>query len=170
MAYTFLRAQGLSTGKSLVEEDQIPLAAELMELARVRKVRLALPSDHVVAESPKSAASTVGGEIPVGMMGLDIGPDTIRSFKEEVARSRTIFWNGPLGMFEVPPFDAGTMAMATALAESSAMTIVGGGDSVAALMRSGKGGSISHISTGGGASLEFLEGTRLPGLVALEDS
>lgn len=172
MAYTFLSAQGRQTGKSLVEEDQVPLARELLEIARARSIRLLLPSDHAVAESAEAAnaARTVQGDIPSGTMGLDIGPDTIRAFREEIARARTIFWNGPLGMFEVPPFDAGTMAIAAALAESSALTIVGGGDSAAALTRSGLAASISHISTGGGASLEFLEGKTLPGLAALENT
>ncbi len=170
MAYTFLRAQGLETGKSLVEEDKLPLAKELLQLGKERKVTMLLPSDHVVADKPEAAspAETVQGEIPQGKMGLDIGPETINAFQKEVDKARTIFWNGPLGLFEVKPFDAGTLAIAAALAESPAVTIVGGGDSVAAVKRSGLADRISHVSTGGGASLEFLEGKTLPGLAALE--
>jgi len=170
MAYTFLRAQGHGTGKSLVEEDQLPLATELLQVAAERKVPLLLPTDHVVAEKAEEGipTSTVHGEIPAGETGLDIGPDTVEAFREEIAKGRTIFWNGPLGLFEVKPFDVGTMAIASALAESQAVTIVGGGDSVAAIMRSGRADEISHVSTGGGATLEFLEGKKLPGLAALE--
>lgn len=170
MAYTFLRAQGHGTGKSLVEEEQLPLATELLQVAAERKVPLLLPTDHVVAEKAEEGipTTTVRGEIPAGKTGLDIGPDTVKSFGEEIAKGRTIFWNGPLGLFEVEPFDVGTMAIATALAESQAVTIVGGGDSVAAIMRSGHADEISHVSTGGGATLEFLEGKKLPGLAALE--
>jgi phosphoglycerate kinase len=170
MAYTFLRASGIGTGKSLVDEEHLELAAELRKEADRRKVALLLPTDHVVAPSPdaSSEARTVEGAIPDGQMGLDIGPATTRRYAEAVAKARTVIWNGPLGMFEVAPFDAGTMAIANALADSSATTIVGGGDSVAAVMRSGRSGDITHISTGGGASLEFLEGKTLPGLAALE--
>jgi phosphoglycerate kinase len=170
MAYTFLRAQGHGTGESLVEEEQLPLATELLGVAAERRVPLLLPSDHVVADKAEEGipATTVRGEIPAGKTGLDIGPDTVETFREEIAKGRTIFWNGPLGLFEVKPFDAGTMAIAAALAESRAVTIIGGGDSVAAVMRSGRAGNISHVSTGGGATLEFLEGKKLPGVAALE--
>lgn len=172
MAYTFLRAQGHGTGKSLVEEDQLSLATELLQAATERKMPLLLPTDHVVAEKAEEGipATTVRGEIPDGKTGLDIGPETVNAFRNEVAKGRTIFWNGPLGFFEVKPFDAGTMAIAAALAESQAVTVVGGGDSVAAVMRSGYADEISHISTGGGATLEFLEGKTLPGLAALEET
>ena len=172
MAYTFLRAQGHGTGKSLVEEDQLSLATELLQAATERKVPLLLPTDHVVAEKAEEGipATTVRGEIPDGKTGLDIGPETVNAFRNEVAKGRTIFWNGPLGLFEVKPFDAGTMAIAAALAESQAVTVVGGGDLVAAVMRSGYADEISHISTGGGATLEFLEGKTLPGLAALEET
>lgn len=172
MAYTFLRAQGHGTGKSLVEEKQLPLARELLGVAAERKMPLLLPTDHVVAERAEEGipTTTVRGEIPDGKTGLDIGPETVKTFREEIAKGRTIFWNGPLGLFEITPFDAGTMAIATALAESRALTIVGGGDSVAAVMRSGCADEISHISTGGGATLEFLEGKKLPGLAALEET
>jgi phosphoglycerate kinase len=170
MAYTFLRARGQETGKSMVEEEQIPLATELLGSASERKVPMLLPTDHVVADKPEagSPAETVKGDIPPEKMGLDIGPETIEAFEREIGKARTIFWNGPLGLFEVKPFDAGTMAIAGALAQSSALTIVGGGDSVAAVKRSGQAERISHVSTGGGASLEFLEGKTLPGLAALE--
>jgi phosphoglycerate kinase len=169
MAYTFLRAQGQETGNSLVEQDQIPLAAELLRTAADRKIPILLPIDHVVADRAEegSTATTVSGEIPQGKTGLDIGPETISAFGEEIAKARTVFWNGPMGMFEIEPFDAGTMALAKALSESSAVTVVGGGDSVAAVKRSGVAEAITHISTGGGASLEFLEGKTLPGLAAL---
>ena len=169
MAYTFLRAQGQETGTSLVEGDLVDLAAELLRTARTRQVDLVLPVDHVVADAARagSAATTVR-EIPPGKMGLDVGPETVQRFRAVIATARTIFWNGPLGMFEVAPFDAGTMAIAAAVADSGATSIVGGGDSVAAVMRSGRAADITHISTGGGASLEFLEGEPLPGLSALE--
>jgi phosphoglycerate kinase len=169
MAYTFLRAQGHQTGVSLVEEDQLSLAAELLQIADDRKLSLLLPTDHVIADKAEegSQATIVKGEIPEGKMGLDVGPETITKYEGEIARARTVFWNGPLGLFEIKPFDAGTMAIAVALAQSKALTVVGGGDSVAAVKRSGQAGAISHISTGGGASLEFLEGKTLPGLAAL---
>jgi phosphoglycerate kinase len=169
MAYTFLRAQGQGTGNSLVEEDQIPLAAELLRTAADRKIPMLLPSDHVVAHKAEegSTAMTVSGDIPEGKTGLDIGPETVTAFSKEIAKAKTVFWNGPLGMFEIKPFDAGTMAMAKALSESSALTVVGGGDSVAAVKRSGVAEAITHISTGGGASLEFIKGKTLPGLAAL---
>ena len=169
MAYTFLRAQGHQTGKSLVEEGQLSLAAELLQIAHDRGLALLLPTDHVVADKAEegSQATIVKGEIPAGKMGLDVGPETITKYEGEIARARTVFWNGPLGLFEIKPFDAGTMAIAVALAQSKALTVVGGGDSVAAVKRSGQAEAISHISTGGGASLEFLEGKTLPGLAAL---
>jgi phosphoglycerate kinase len=169
MAYTFLRAQGQQTGKSLVEEGQLPLAAELLQLSKDRGVSLLLPTDHVVADKAEegSRAEIVKGDIPDGKMGLDVGPETVKKYEAEIAGARTVFWNGPLGLFEIKPFDAGTMAVAVALAKSSALTVVGGGDSVAAVKLSGQAEAISHISTGGGASLEFLEGKTLPGLAAL---
>ena len=169
MAYTFLRAQNVATGRSLVEEEQIGLASELLREAAERGVQLLLPTDHVVAADAKagSAASTVK-DIPGDQVALDVGPETVARFRTVITAAKTIFWNGPLGMFEVPPFDAGTMAIASAVADSNATSIIGGGDSVAAVMRSGRSADISHISTGGGASLEFLEGETLPGLAALE--
>jgi phosphoglycerate kinase len=170
MAYTFLRAQGHRTGNSLVEEEQLSLSLELLDKAKQRGVAMLLPVDHVVADRPTAGAATevVEGDIPDGKMGLDVGPRTLKAFREAIRNGRTIFWNGPLGKFETEPFDKGTMEIARALAESSALTIVGGGDSVAALSRSGQSAKITHISTGGGASLEFLEGKTLPGLAALD--
>jgi phosphoglycerate kinase len=169
MAYTFLRAEGVKTGKSLVEEDMIEAARAALAKAKKKNVALILPSDHVVASSVDStSADVVAGDIPDDKIGLDIGPRTIKQFQEQITKSRTIFWNGPVGLFEKPLFKAGTMAIAEALAASGATTIVGGGDSVAALSESGKSDKITHISTGGGASLEFLEGRTLPGVVALE--
>lgn len=169
MAYTFLQARGTKTGSSLVEKDMIDTARAALEKAEQRKVELLLPVDHVIADSVDATETTiVTGDIPDGKMGLDIGPKSIEQFRERIARARTIFWNGPVGLFEKAPFRAGTMAIAEALAASEAVTIVGGGDSVAALSESGKSDKITHISTGGGASLEFLEGRTLPGIAALE--
>ena len=157
-----------ATSKSLVEEDQISLASELLQVASERGVRLLLPVDHVIADDVKGTApGTSSGAVPAGKVGLDVGKQSVEAFRTVIAEAKTIFWNGPLGMFEVPPFDAGTMAIAAAVADSSAISVIGGGDSVAAVMRSGRAADITHISTGGGASLEFLEGRPLPGLVAL---
>jgi phosphoglycerate kinase len=172
MAYTFLKSQGLSVGKSLVENDKLDLARDLLEEARRRKFRFVLPVDHVLAESPDSASTRVTDvtNTPENLMGLDIGPKTIAQFNEEIAAARTIVWNGPVGMFEKPAFAQGTLAIARAVAAASAAgatSIVGGGDSVAAVERSGLASKISHISTGGGASLEFLAGKKLPGVEAL---
>jgi phosphoglycerate kinase len=170
MAYTFLRAQGHETGASLVEDDQIDLAKSLLLDASDRHVPFLLPIDHVVADRPEEGnrANTVSGDIPNGKMGLDIGPETIAAFVKEIARAETIFWNGPMGFFEVKPFDAGTTAIAEAMSKSTAVTIVGGGDSAAAVKRAGLAEAFSHVSTGGGATLKFLEGGILPGLAALE--
>jgi phosphoglycerate kinase len=172
MAYTFLKSQGLPIGKSLVENDKLDLARELLEEARRRNFRLVLPVDHVLAESPDSASTRVTdvAQTPENLMGLDIGPKTISLFDQEIAAARTIVWNGPVGMFEKPAFAQGTLAIARAVAAASAAgatSIVGGGDSVAAVERSGVASKISHISTGGGASLEFLAGEKLPGVEAL---
>lgn len=171
MAYTFLSAQGLATGRSLIEAEHTSLAAELLQLAAARGVELQLPVDHVVASDPNHGAqASVVTDIPTDQMGLDIGPRTVARFATVIGSAATVFWNGPLGMFEIPPFDAGTLAIANAVADSAAVSVIGGGDSVAAVMRSGRAKDISHISTGGGASLEFLEGRSLPGLRALEES
>jgi phosphoglycerate kinase len=174
MAYTFMKAQGRQTGKSLVEEDKVNLAQELMNEARSKNVRLQLPSDHVIAEKIDASAKTqiVKDEngIPADQMGLDIGPETIAAFSHEIAGAKTIVWNGPMGVFEVAPFAKGTIKIAQAVAGNrTATSIVGGGDSVAAVHQSGVADKITHISTGGGASLEFLEGKRLPGVEALTD-
>jgi phosphoglycerate kinase len=166
MAYTFLRARGEGTGKSLVEEDKIDLARELMASAGGK---LLLPVDHVVAAELKpSVATQVVEKIPDGMMALDIGPRTIAEYEKVIAGAKTIIWNGPMGVFETPPFDKGTVALARAVAASGAVSVVGGGDSEKAIKAAGVGDKITHISTGGGATLEFLAGIELPGVAALE--
>ncbi|MGB0034883.1 MAG: phosphoglycerate kinase [Candidatus Acidiferrales bacterium] len=172
MAYTFFKSQGLPIGKSLVEVDKIDLARALLEEVRRLQFRLRLPVDHVLAESPDSTATQVTdiAHTPGGWMGLDIGPKTIEQFSKEISTARTIVWNGPLGMFEKPAFAQGTLAVARAVAaatKAGATSIVGGGDSVAAVDQAGVSSQISHISTGGGASLEFLAGEKLPGVEAL---
>jgi phosphoglycerate kinase len=172
MAYTFLRAQGKPVGRSRVEADKIDLAAALARAA-ARGVRVLLPVDHLAADRAEAGATTrvVGADdFPADLLGVDIGPETIDLFAKEIAAARTVLWNGPMGIFEVDAFSRGTMAIARALADSSGTTVVGGGDSVAALARAGLQGAVTHVSTGGGASLEFLEGRRLPGLAALEDA
>ena len=175
MAYTFLKSQGQPVGNSLVENDKLDLARGLLEQARSRKFRLLLPVDHVLAESPDSAITRIAdiAATPDGWMGLDIGPKTIAQFSQEISRARTIVWNGPLGMFEKPAFAPGTLAIAKAVAAATkggATSIVGGGDSVAAVEQAGVAEQISHISTGGGASLEFLAGDKLPGVEALTNA
>lgn len=175
MAYTFQRAQGRGTGKSLVEEDKLDLAKELIEKAKQRNVRLLLPLDDVVAMkiSNDSLARVIDGSqpIPDDLMGLDIGPKAIEAYSDEISRASTIVWNGPMGVFETPQFAKGTVAIARAIADNPAATsIVGGGDSVAAVKQAGVAEEISHISTGGGASLEFLEGRKLPGVEALSSA
>jgi phosphoglycerate kinase len=172
MAYTFLKAQGKKVGKSLVEEDKVGLAKELIGEAQAKKVRFHLPLDHVIAEKIDADVShqivSADAGIPDGKMGLDIGPETIADFGKEIATAKTIVWNGPMGVFEVAPFAKGTMKIAEMVAANrKATSIVGGGDSVAAVHQSGVADKISHISTGGGASLEFLEGKKLPGVEAL---
>ena len=173
MAYTFLKAHGEPVGKSLVEADKIDLARELLKEAKHHKVKFLLPTDHVVAEKidPNAIVQTVaGGHIPANLMALDIGPKTIEAFTDEIGRALTILWNGPMGVFEVAPFAKGTFKIAHAVAENvGATSIVGGGDSVSAVNAAGVADKITHISTGGGASLEFLEGKKLPGVEALTD-
>ena len=170
MAYTFLLAQGREVGRSLVERERVALAGELLAEAARRRIQLVLPEDVVAAPSldDMGSPSTVpAGEIPAGLAGYDIGPAARERFAEALEDARTIVWNGPMGVFERPPFDAGTVAIARAVAASGAYSVIGGGDSVAAVNRAGLAGRISHVSTGGGASLEFLEGKVLPGVEAL---
>jgi phosphoglycerate kinase len=174
MAYTFLKAQGHEIGKSLIEEDKLDLAKQLLNEGRTRKVKFVLPVDHVTAARiAEDALTHIVGEgqpIPPDQMGLDIGPKTIELFMEEISRAKTIVWNGPMGVFETPLFARGTRKVAAAVAENSgAITIVGGGDTVSAVHDAGVADKITHISTGGGASLEFLEGKKLPGVEALSD-
>ena len=167
MAYTFLLAAGRKIGDSLVERDRLDVARDVLVRG---KSKLRLPMDHIVTSDISGATPTeaVGIDIPDGRKGVDIGSQTVAAYRDVIANARTIFWNGPMGIFEVEPFSRGTMAIANALADSSATTVVGGGDSIAALARSGRSDDITHISTGGGAALEFLEGRPLPGLTVLE--
>jgi phosphoglycerate kinase len=170
MAYTFLQVRGIAVGKSLVEGDKREQALQILQQAIQRGVELLLPRDHVVAEKcePGVVHHIVGDRaIPEGWMALDIGPATVATFSAAIHQSKMIFWNGPMGVFEVEPFYHGTTAMARAIAESGAVSVVGGGDTVAALHKAGVADKITHISTGGGASLEFLEGKALPGITAL---
>jgi phosphoglycerate kinase len=165
MAYTFLRAQGKPTGNSLVEADKVDLAKKLLaELGE----KLLLPSDHVVvSEIAAGAENQVVDTIPDGKIGVDIGPRTIAEYAKVIAGAKTVIWNGPMGIFEKPPFDKGTVALAKAVADSGAVSVVGGGDSEKAIKAAGVTGKITHVSTGGGASLEFLAGIQLPGVAAL---
>lgn len=172
MAYTFLKAQGLEVGKSIVDEERIELAKELLDEAKERGVAILLPVDVVVADKfGEDAARQVVdvSEIPADWQGLDIGPKTRKLFAKEIARAKTVVWNGPMGVFEWAPFAEGTEEVARAMADSGAVTIVGGGDSAAAVAQYGLTDKMSHVSTGGGASLEFLEGKELPGIAALQD-
>ncbi len=171
MAYTFLKAQGKSVGRSRIEADRLDVARETLTRAAAAKVRVLLPVDHLAADKPEAGAVTrvvTAEAFPDDLLGVDIGPGTIRLFADELATARTIFWNGPMGIFEIDAFSKGTMAVAEALAASTGTTVVGGGDSVAALRRAGKIDAVTHVSTGGGAALEFLEGRELPGLKALQ--
>ena len=169
MAYTFLKSEGVNTGKSLCEDGQVPLAAKLSEKARQKGVKLLLPVDHVVAYSTDKGEHFVSSDIPDDMMGVDIGPKTAELFAKALYGAKTVVWNGPMGVFENPDYAAGTFAVARAVAESGATSIVGGGDSVSAVSLSGLKDRITHVSTGGGASLEFLEGKTLPGVACLDD-
>ncbi len=175
MAYTFLRAQGQETGKSLVETDKIDVARAALEKAKAKGVKFLLPVDHVLADAfdakAKSSVFEGSGAFPAEMMALDIGPKTVALFSGEIAAAQTVLWNGPMGVFEFPVFAVGTNAVAKAVAgNEEATTIVGGGDSVSAIQKSGYADRITHISTGGGASLEFLEGKTLPGVEALTEA
>ena len=174
MAYTFLKAQGMQVGKSLVEDDKLDLARQILRDAKTHNLKFMLPVDHVVADRIDVNALTrtvnAAQPIPENMMGLDIGPKTVEEYSEEISNARTIVWNGPMGVFEVSPFAKGTFKIAHAVADNAgAISIVGGGDSVAAVHAAGVAAKIRHISTGGGASLEFLEGKKLPGVEALTD-
>lgn len=174
MTYTFLKAQGLHVGNSLVEDDRLDMAKDILAKAREKKVTLLLPIDHIIADKVEPGAQTriVDESIPENWKGVDIGPKTIALFSENIKRGKTIVWNGPMGIFEMDEFAKGTIAVANMLAEATkngVTTIIGGGDSVAAVAKAGVTSTISHISTGGGASLEFLEGKTLPGIAALKD-
>ncbi|HLZ13760.1 MAG TPA: phosphoglycerate kinase [Candidatus Acidoferrum sp.] len=171
MAYTFLKAQGLQIGKSLVEDDKLELARKILADAKAKNFKFLLPVDHVTAPEFKAdAAATIGDVTATDQMGLDIGPKSIAAYAAEILKAKTIVWNGPMGVFEMPAFAKGTLEVAKAVAAATgagAISIVGGGDSVAAAHQSGVADKISHISTGGGASLEFLGGRKLPGVEAL---
>ena len=172
MAYTFIKAQGGEVGNSLLDEERIGLAKELMDKAAAKGVKLILPVDNVIGDAFDNDCHqqiVESGKIPEGWEGLDIGPKTCEQFAEVIRTAKTVVWNGPMGVFEMPNFAKGTIAVAKALAESDAISIIGGGDSAAAIEQMGFADKVTHISTGGGASLEFLEGKVLPGIAALED-
>jgi phosphoglycerate kinase len=173
MAYTFLKAQGVAVGKSLVEEDQIETAKKILAAAQAKGVALLLPVDHVMGKefsAETELKNSNGVAIEDGWLGMDIGPQTIIKFKEALVGAKTVFWNGPMGVFEFPKFAAGTTAIATTLANlPGAITVIGGGDSVSAVKKAGVAARMSHISTGGGASLELVEGKELPGIKALNN-
>jgi len=172
MAYTFIKAKGGSIGKSLLEEDQIDVARSAMENAEKKGIKFLLPVDHVTVTELKQGAEkriVAQGEIPDDREAVDIGPKTIELFADEVRKAKTVFWNGPLGVFEIKDFAVGTFEIAKVLAESDATTVIGGGDSAAAVKAAGLEDKMDHISTGGGASLEFVEGKELPGVAALDD-
>ena len=172
MAYTFIKAQGGEVGNSLLDEERIGLAKELMDKAAAKGVKLILPVDNVIGDAFDNDCHqqiVESGKIPEGWEGLDIGPKTCEQFAEVIRTAKTVVWNGPMGVFEMPNFAKGTIAVAKALAESDAISIIGGGDSAAAIEQLGFADKVTHISTGGGASLEFLEGKVLPGIAALED-
>jgi phosphoglycerate kinase len=172
MAYTFLKAQGMEVGASLLEADKLGVARTILEAARAKGVTFLLPMDHVIAQKVAADAETRIADstaIPAGWMGLDIGPKARAAFATAIRGAKTVVWNGPMGVFELAPFREGTFSVARAIAESGAISIVGGGDSVAAVTQAGLADRMSHISTGGGASLEFLEGIELPGVAALTD-
>jgi phosphoglycerate kinase len=174
MAYTFMSARGIGVGASRVEKDKLDLARRVLDKAKQSRVELVLPVDHVVAREPKGGIETriVDDPIPEGWLGLDIGPKTVAQYEQRIAGAATVFWNGPMGMFETPEYAAGTRAVAQALAGATARgatTVVGGGDSAAAIVEMGLADKVTHVSTGGGASLEFLEGRELPGVKVLDE-
>jgi len=171
MAYTFLKAQGRKVGKSLVEDDMVETAKGILEKAKKANVKLLLPSDHVVADAfaaDANSKTTAGPDIEDGWLGMDLGPKSVKAFADALKGAKTVFWNGPMGVFEMPEFAEGTTAIAKALAAlPGAVTVIGGGDSVSAVNKAGVADKMSHISTGGGASLELVEGKVLPGVAAL---
>jgi phosphoglycerate kinase len=174
MAYTFMSARGIGVGASRVEKDKLDLARRVLDKAKQSRVELVLPVDHVVAREPKGGIETriVDDPIPDGWVGLDIGPKTVAQYEQRISGAATVFWNGPMGMFETPEYAAGTRAVAQALVKATArgaMTVVGGGDSAAAIVEVGLADKVTHVSTGGGASLEFLEGRELPGVKVLDE-
>jgi phosphoglycerate kinase len=172
MAYTFLRAADKPVGRSRVEDDKIDVARDALARAAAKGVRMLLPVDHLAADRPEAGARTAvvsADDFPADLLGVDIGPKTAEAFCAEIGRARTVLWNGPMGIFEIDAFARGTLAVARALAASRGTTVVGGGDSIAALARAGLLTAVTHVSTGGGASLEFLEGRELPGIRALEE-
>jgi len=172
MAYTFLRAQEIAVGRSLVEADKLDLARQILERAKAKGVDLLLPVDHVCGAEPKESAKrevVPGKAIPDDLMGLDIGPQTLDRYRQRVLDAGTVFWNGPMGLFEQKPWAEGTFGIANAMAQSKAITVVGGGDSAAAVEEAGLVDKMKHVSTGGGASLEFIEGRELPGVKACEE-
>lgn len=172
MAYTFLKAQGIEVGNSKLEADKINLAKEILNEAKVNRVKIVLPVDHVIADKLDASADakiTDDNKIPAGLLGLDIGPKTVRLFEEELKKAKTIVWNGPLGVFEIDKFAQGSREIAKFISTLEAASIIGGGDTAAAVTKFGLEDKMSHISTGGGASLEYLEGKILPGIAALQD-
>jgi len=171
MAYTFLKAKGIEIGKSLVEQDKLELASELMKEAAAHNVPLILPVDHVTGDLEKKNPTTNDGSIPLERMGLDIGAKTAAQFTDEIRKAKMVLWNGPVGLFEVAPFDQGSRLLANTLAENypRVVSVIAGGDTVAAVTAAGVEDKITHLSTGGGATLEFLEGRELPGVKALEE-
>ena len=172
MTYTFAKAQGGKIGNSIVEDDKLELALDIIAKAKAKGVKLLLPVDNVIGDDFSNDANTQvvkAGEIPEGWEGLDIGPETAKIFSDAVKDAKTVVWNGPMGCFEMPKFAKGTETVAKALADTDAVTIIGGGDSAAAVNQLGYGDKMTHISTGGGASLEFLEGKELPGVAAAND-
>lgn len=173
--FTFYKAQGLEIGRSLLEEDRVEMAKKILDDARARNIKLLLPVDCVIADAFDNNANRKTVEvnaIPPDWQGLDIGPATVQLYRDEIRKAKTVVWNGPMGVFEMENFAVGTNAIAQALAEATtggAITIIGGGDSASAIAKAGLESKVSHVSTGGGASLEFLEGKTLPGVIVLND-
>ena len=171
MAYTFLKSQGFEVGRSLVEEDKLPLAAELVAEASRRGIKLVLPVDHITGDTEKKNPQSAESRIAPNRMGLDIGPKTSALFVNEIKNAKLVLWNGPLGLFEATPYDQGSRIIAESLAENHprVTSVIAGGDTVAAVSAAGVAEKVTHLSTGGGATLEFLEGRELPGVKALQD-